>query len=343
MGGYRGGAGERHLRRVLRGGPGHPPARHPRSGGERRVTAHQRAEGRAGWARQPRRGGRVHLRGSRSMARGATDRLRVDHRRPARGASRPTAPGAGSARHHRGGGRGSDRAARLRSLRELNTRDSARMMGLRQAGVREGLPQETARSIRAWGSVQRSVGPALRRYRARVHGWSRNEQPCSRRVDEFRWAAAAVDRRRAHAPRLGSHHGRNRARHAHTHTDWGRAIADMAKALGLDPSRNGIRRITTDAHQLSAHKLLISGIVAVGYGALEAIEGYGLLRRRRWGEYLTIISTSLLFIPEIWELTRNAAPLKVVGFILNVIIVGYLVHRIRRPASGNVDRPAREV
>jgi hypothetical protein len=34
--------------------------------------------------------------------------------------------------------------------------------------------------------------------------------------------------------------------------------------------------------------------------------------------------------------------LKVVGFILNVIIVGYLVHRIRRPASGNVDRPARE-
>ena len=129
----------------------------------------------------------------------------------------------------------------------------------------------------------------------------------------------------------------------HTHTDWGRAIADMAKALGLDPSRNGIRRITTDAHQLSAHKLLIYGIVAVGYGALEAIEGYGLLRRRRWAEYLTIISTSLLFIPEIWELTRNASPLKVVGFILNVIIVGYLLHRIRRPASGNIDRPAREV
>ena len=37
----------------------------------------------------------------------------------------------------------------------------------------------------------------------------------------------------------------------HAHTDWGRAIADAAKATGLDPSRNGIRRITTDAQQLS--------------------------------------------------------------------------------------------
>lgn len=116
----------------------------------------------------------------------------------------------------------------------------------------------------------------------------------------------------------------------HTHTDWGRAIADTAKALGLDPSRNGIRRLTTDAHQLTANKLLIYGIVALGYGALEAAEGYGLLRRRRWGEYLTIVATSLLFIPEIWELTKKVTPLKVGGLVVNGLIVAYLVHRVRR-------------
>lgn len=128
----------------------------------------------------------------------------------------------------------------------------------------------------------------------------------------------------------------------HTHTDWGRAIADMAKALGLDPSRNGIRRITTDAHQLSAHKLLIYGIVALGYGALEAVEGYGLLRRRRWAEYLTIFATSLLFIPEIWELAKKPTPLKVAGFVVNALIVAYLVHRVRRrQASGTRQWPAR--
>ena len=120
----------------------------------------------------------------------------------------------------------------------------------------------------------------------------------------------------------------------HTHTDWGRVIGDMARALGLDPSRNAIRRITTGAHELSAHKLLIYGIVALGYGALEGIEGYGLLRRRPWAEYLTIISTSLLFIPEIWELTKKPTPLKVVGFVVNLLIVLYLVHRVRRRRSG---------
>jgi uncharacterized membrane protein (DUF2068 family) len=128
----------------------------------------------------------------------------------------------------------------------------------------------------------------------------------------------------------------------HTHTDWGRPIADVAKALGLDPSRNGIRRITTAAHELNAHKLLIYGIVALGYGALEAVEGYGLLRRRRWAEYLTIFATSLLFIPEIWELTKKLTPLKVAGFILNALIVAYLVHRVRRRQSSETDeRPAR--
>lgn len=129
----------------------------------------------------------------------------------------------------------------------------------------------------------------------------------------------------------------------HTHTDWGRAIADMARALGLDPSRNGIRRITTDAHNLSSHKLLIYGIVALGYGALEAAEGYGLLRRRRWGEYLTIASTSLLFIPEVWELAKKPTLLKVVGFILNALIVAYLVHRVRRRrATGKREQPSDE-
>jgi uncharacterized membrane protein (DUF2068 family) len=127
----------------------------------------------------------------------------------------------------------------------------------------------------------------------------------------------------------------------HTHTDWGGVIGDLAKALGLDPSRNAIRRITTDAHQLSAHKLLIYGIVALGYGALEALEGYGLLRRRPWAEYLTIISTSLLFIPEIWELTKKPTPLKVVGFIVNLLIVLYLVHRVRRRRSSAIRAPGR--
>jgi uncharacterized membrane protein (DUF2068 family) len=127
---------------------------------------------------------------------------------------------------------------------------------------------------------------------------------------------------------------------SHTQTDWGRVIGNIARTLGLDPSRNGIRRQTAEAHALSPHKLLVYGIVALGYGALEAAEGYGLLRRRRWGEYLTVIATSLLFIPEIWELTKKTTPLKLAALLVNALIVAYLVHRLRRPHGLKSPSPA---
>jgi uncharacterized membrane protein (DUF2068 family) len=72
------------------------------------------------------------------------------------------------------------------------------------------------------------------------------------------------------------------------------------------------------------------GAIAIGYGLLEAAEAYGLLRRRVWGEYLTVISTALLFIPEIQELVHKPTGLKVAAFVLNIIIVVYLGLRLVR-------------
>jgi uncharacterized membrane protein (DUF2068 family) len=70
--------------------------------------------------------------------------------------------------------------------------------------------------------------------------------------------------------------------------------------------------------------------VALAYGALEGVEAYGLFRRRRWGEWLTVIATSLLLIPEGWEIAKNATFLKVGGLIVNLAIVAYLLWRLRR-------------
>lgn len=92
---------------------------------------------------------------------------------------------------------------------------------------------------------------------------------------------------------------------SHVHTDWGKTVTDTARHLGFDPSRNGIQRLSGKAHALGPRRLVVYGLIAIAYGALEAAEGYGLFRRKRWGEYLTIIATSLLFIPEISELIKN--------------------------------------
>ena len=39
---------------------------------------------------------------------------------------------------------------------------------------------------------------------------------------------------------------------------------------------------------------------------------------RRWGEWLTVLATSLLLIPEVWALTKSATPLKVGALLANI-------------------------
>jgi uncharacterized membrane protein (DUF2068 family) len=75
---------------------------------------------------------------------------------------------------------------------------------------------------------------------------------------------------------------------------------------------------------------VVFGVIALGYGVLEGAEAYGLWRRRRWGEWLTLVATSILLIPEVWELIRSVTVLKVVALIVNLLVVAYLYWRLRR-------------
>ncbi len=116
----------------------------------------------------------------------------------------------------------------------------------------------------------------------------------------------------------------------HPHTNWGNSITNLARHLGFDPSRNGIQKIIAKVRAISPDKYEVFGVIAVAYGLLEGAEAYGLWRRRRWGEYLTVVATSLLFIPEIYELAEKPSALKVAALLLNILVVVYLVVRLRR-------------
>jgi uncharacterized membrane protein (DUF2068 family) len=118
--------------------------------------------------------------------------------------------------------------------------------------------------------------------------------------------------------------------------NWGKSVADFARDLGLNPNSNGIEKIIHKLHAISSDRYAVYGIIALAYGALEAAEAYGLWRRRRWGEYLTVLATSLLFIPEIWEMANSASPLKAGALLLNIAVVAYLIFRLR---SGRTSGP----
>jgi uncharacterized membrane protein (DUF2068 family) len=116
----------------------------------------------------------------------------------------------------------------------------------------------------------------------------------------------------------------------HPHADWASEIARLAQKLGLDPKENWIQRLIDKIRKIHAHEDVVFGVAALAYGALEGAEAYGLFRRRPWGEWLTVVATSLLFVPELWELTKSASVLKFGALAVNALVVAYLVWRLRR-------------
>jgi uncharacterized membrane protein (DUF2068 family) len=117
---------------------------------------------------------------------------------------------------------------------------------------------------------------------------------------------------------------------SHPHADWAGEVSRLAERLGLDPRDNWIQRIMDDVRKVKAHQDVVFGAIALAYGALEGVEAYGLWTRRRWGEWLTVVATSLLLVPEVWELTKSATLLKVGALLVNLAVVAYLLWRLRR-------------
>ncbi len=116
----------------------------------------------------------------------------------------------------------------------------------------------------------------------------------------------------------------------HPHTEWGREITHLAQKLGLNPDGNWVRKLIAKVRRLHTTENVLFGSIALGYALLEGAEAYGLWKRTRWGEWLTVIATSLLLIPEAWELSKGASLLKVGALLVNLAVVAYLIWRMRR-------------
>lgn len=102
------------------------------------------------------------------------------------------------------------------------------------------------------------------------------------------------------------------------------------RAIELDPRRPFLNRLVDYLHHLHATQVRTAAIFAVSYGALELIEGIGLWLDQLWAEYLTVIATSLLVPLEVYELARHPSVWKAGGLLVNVAIVAFLIHLLRR-------------
>src|SRR5580765_803084 len=81
---------------------------------------------------------------------------------------------------------------------------------------------------------------------------------------------------------------------------------------------------------LTPRKFELIGIGASIYATLFLVEGWGLWRRKRWAEYLTVFATASLIPFEAWEIYHHFTWLKVFALALNIAIVIYLWRIVRR-------------
>lgn len=70
-------------------------------------------------------------------------------------------------------------------------------------------------------------------------------------------------------------------------------------------------------------------VAVFAYAALEAVEAVGLWLARRWAEYLTFVATTVLFVPEVYELAHGTTLPKGLALLVNVAVVVYLLHAKR--------------
>jgi len=104
----------------------------------------------------------------------------------------------------------------------------------------------------------------------------------------------------------------------------------LVSALKLDPENRFIHSAIEKVSGISPKQLREIGVGTFLYALIYLVEGGGLLLRKHWAEYFTIVATGL-FIPfEIYEVTRRLTPVRLGVLAINVAIVVYLVVQIRK-------------
>ena len=139
------------------------------------------------------------------------------------------------------------------------------------------------------------------------------------------------------------------------HKDTGVELGKLLHAMRISGDQAFIKSLLLKADVIEDPQKRVFGALAAAYAILHGIEGVGLMMRKKWAEYFTVIASSLAIPYEIYELfhrSTHPAPegvlrsipdeqraafvfdqvflLKIGVFMANVGIVWFLVWHLRR-------------
>ena len=110
-------------------------------------------------------------------------------------------------------------------------------------------------------------------------------------------------------------------------------IEHWTRQLHIDPEGQHLGRAVQRLMELDARHVRAIRAGMIVYATVFVVEGVGLILRRRWAEWFTIIVTASLVPVEVYEIVRHPRPLRMAVLAINLAIVWYLVVRLRHRRS----------
>jgi uncharacterized membrane protein (DUF2068 family) len=114
------------------------------------------------------------------------------------------------------------------------------------------------------------------------------------------------------------------------HRDVATVVEHWIEVLRVDPENRYIHGALLRVFNVTPKQLKELSAGTFIYAAIFLTEGTGLLARKHWAEYMTLISTGLFLPLEVYEIYRHLTVIKLVVTVVNVLIVWYLAARLRR-------------
>ncbi len=113
-------------------------------------------------------------------------------------------------------------------------------------------------------------------------------------------------------------------------------LDDWMRDVRIDPDNSVAHSMVSKLTGLPPHRLYQLGVGTFFYGSMFMVEGIGLLLKKRWAEYMTVITTTTFLPLEIFELAfrPDRKVFKAVLLALNLIILIYLLWNLRKTHKG---------
>jgi len=102
-------------------------------------------------------------------------------------------------------------------------------------------------------------------------------------------------------------------------------IRALYRDLGFNVNNSRLLGLIHESLTLTPRTLTYLAIGLAAYALIELVESVGLWQGQRWGEYFAMVATSVFLPYEIYELAGKITWLRVTAFVINLLLVSYLV------------------